>query len=165
MKSNQEAPGPFRLIQQAFANTHTMIAQLAGRVEEAEAELKKQRVQARRDLLLAANGRAGFKKSDRFRAMLLTSAYDRTGAKEFRADVEQFEISGEGYRPGGLDVSVTVELDADDGINLIFGAARWERATISDAAAVAYYQIGSEPADDRVIAVCDFEQMISVRLG
>lgn len=105
-------------------------------------------------MLGIVNGTVAFG-ADSFGVMLLDSDYipDRASHRR-RADVQDFEVSGAGYR--ATDVAIAISMDEPDAVTIILGAGRWNRATINARYAAYYKRNGGAPEDDELIACIDF---------
>jgi hypothetical protein len=108
-----------------------------------------------------ATGRINFE-SDQFGVVLLTSEYQPDKrAHTTRADVEAFEVVGQGYRAGGQITDISVGLDDQDGLVITLGANRWLKASIRAGYAAYYRRGGGDAGEDELIAVIDFGEDVA----
>ena len=111
-------------------------------------------------LFEALTGQISFE-SDEFGVMLAGADYVPDQTLRRRVDVEAYEVSGEGYRPGGTRAEVSIDLDPDNhAIEIRLGAARWPGSKITARYAVYFKRNGGSAADDELVASIDFEEDI-----
>jgi hypothetical protein len=91
--------------------------------------------------------------ADRFKVMLVTSAYTPDfGAHDFKADVTN-EVAGTGYSAGGESLTSVTLTQAGGTITFDAGNVTWASSTITARAAVIY---DDSLTDDPLIAYVDF---------
>lgn len=100
--------------------------------------------------------------TDTIKVLLTTDAYvPNKDTHDFRNDVTN-EITGTGYTPGGITVSVTVTRDdANDRVDITFASVNWPTATFTARKAVYYKSRGGASSADELILVKDFGSNVS----
>lgn len=100
---------------------------------------------------------------DVFRVMLVDETYrPQRRAHSRRSDVTG-EITGEGYWP--LLVPVTVQQNSGEPRNIVLGAVEWPRSAIEANGAVYFKARGRRPQDDELVAFVDFEHPVVSKNG
>jgi hypothetical protein len=91
--------------------------------------------------------------ADRFKVMLVTSAYTPDfGTHDFKADVTN-EVSGDGYDPGGKSLTSVTLTQSGGTITFDADNVTWASSTITARGAVVY---DDSLTDDPLIAYIDF---------
>lgn len=97
-----------------------------------------------------------------FKVMLVTSTYaPNKDTHDFRDDVTN-EVSGTGYTAGGTSTTVTVTRDdANDRVDIAFGAVSWPASTLVARGAVYYQSRGGASSADEIVLYNDFASDVS----
>lgn len=96
-------------------------------------------------------------KGDSFKAMLVTSDYRPDKDSHTRRSHVTGEVSGAGYSPGGISVSVSLAKGVlKDTIDIQLGEAAWSKSTITARGLVYYKARGGSPVDDELVSYIDF---------
>ncbi len=114
-------------------------------------------------LLDAFRGQINFE-SDGFMVMLLAEDYLPDKAHSRRSDLTGFEVHGSGYREGGQRASVAIDLSEGDAIDIVLEGSRWLNATIA-ARYAAYYRNAGAAEDDELVALIEFERLVTATNG
>jgi hypothetical protein len=91
---------------------------------------------------------------DAFKVMLVTSNYVPNKEAHSRRSNISYEVSGIGYKPGGLLVPVSVK--KNNNLEVLFGLVAWSLSTITGAGAVYYRSHDSLAMLDELVAFVDF---------
>lgn len=97
-----------------------------------------------------------------FKVLLTTSSYTPDeDAHDFRDDVTN-EVSGTGYTAGGASTTVTVTRDdANNRVDVAFGAVSWPTSTLVARRAVIYQARGGASSADELVLCIDFGSDVS----